>query len=108
MPPGRGPAARFRLSTHMKRKDYHNMQGEGAGRYRRFLDPANVILTIAVAVALGFMVYMSKKIIVISQENERLSAEVAEFARLEVGDIVPALSAKDVAGAPARIEFKAG
>jgi peroxiredoxin len=84
------------------------MPAEGAGKYRRFLDPANIVLTVAVAVALAFMVYMSRKIIVISQDNQVLTAEVARFAQLEVGDLVPALSARDLAGLPARIEFNTG
>lgn len=81
------------------------MHNESTTGYKKLLEPANLVLTAAVLVALAFMVYMSRTMASVSQENQLLREDAARFSALEVGDYVPSLTATDIEGARARIDF---
>lgn len=84
---------------------YQNGRKKETARYAKFLEPANVVLTIAVVLALAFLVVMSRRNIVMSQEYERLKKDFDRFGTLEVGDIVPSFGGTDLDGRPVNVDF---
>lgn len=81
----------------MEPNDY-NSNPRKVGGYSRLFDPANIILTIAVTIAIAFLVSFSRANYSLSKENEQLRKTVARTVSPEVGDAVPPFETTDLEG----------
>lgn len=69
-------------------------QSKRSSAYSKLLDPATLVLVVAVGAALYFLVSYSRANVALSKENERLSA----YAKAEPGDAVPPFQSVDLQG----------
>lgn len=82
-----------------------NIQNKPKSRYAGLLDPANIILVIALVLSLSFLVSYARANLFLSRDNARLKESVTKLSTIEVGDIVPAFEATDLQGKPNNVSY---
>jgi len=74
-------------------------------RYVALLDPANVVLGVAVVLALSFLVWYSRSTVSLARANDELRKQASKTMNAEVGDGVPPFEAVDLRGEKITVNY---
>lgn len=79
-------------------------RGEGKGMLRRF-DPVYAVLMVAVLIAVGFNVVLSRQVRTLKVRPAEVSGTLAGPPQTQAGDMVPAFKTVDLQGKPSGIVY---
>jgi hypothetical protein len=74
-------------------------------KFSNFFDPANLILTAAVIIALIFLVVLSRENAQLKERGTEFVGSIAGSQRAEIGDIVPSFSPVNLEGQQTEIKY---
>jgi peroxiredoxin len=74
------------------------VSGRNSFRWSKIFDPSNLILVVAIVLALGYVVTVARNNRLLVKVNQRLTERNAQFAMARVGDAVPPFTTADLNG----------